>query len=472
MCSSQVGTAGTPTPVSGTPVPGTPPGSVVAAALGHPSTLLARLHTLLDALGSSDLTGLSADEHTQLVTGLLRAQDRLHGVSLDAVAAFDTAGVAGLSRYRSTAQWIAHRTRLSPGAAAGLTRTARALRDHLPGTRTALVGGQIGAAHATAIASVVRTIGAAHASTAEPILLEVARRHHPGAVRAVTAELFATVDPAGAEQALHRAYERRGLHLSVVGEHGYLHGVFDVESTELLQTALQPLMTPATGDTRSTPQRRADALLDLAQHSLDTATAPELGGHRPHLSVVIDADTLRQAVGGAALPWTGTVLPATAARRWTCDATLTPVLARLLPPAPAPHTPTLPLPSGTPTGAAGLQIRGGWLPLAVGRTTRTATPAQLKALRVRDGGCVHPGCPRTAAYCHAHHITHWADGGPTNLTNLALLCRHHHRSLHAGHWNLTPDPHHPGLFQAPTPHGTQPAQTTADRSPPIRPAAT
>jgi hypothetical protein len=29
-----------------------------------------------------------------------------------------------------------------------------------------------------------------------------------------------------------------------------------------------------------------------------------------------------------------------------------------------------------------------------------------------------------------HHACHWADGGPTALSNLVLLCRRHHRLVH------------------------------------------
>jgi hypothetical protein len=29
-----------------------------------------------------------------------------------------------------------------------------------------------------------------------------------------------------------------------------------------------------------------------------------------------------------------------------------------------------------------------------------------------------------------HHVRHWAQGGPTTLSNLALLCRRHHRAVH------------------------------------------
>jgi hypothetical protein len=50
---------------------------------------------------------------------------------------------------------------------------------------------------------------------------------------------------------------------------------------------------------------------------------------------------------------------------------------------------------------------------------------------------------------------------------MVLLCRHHHRTLHAGHWTLTPDTGQPGRFWATTAGWDQPAQTAADRSPPI-----
>jgi hypothetical protein len=108
-----------------------------------------------------------------------------------------------------------------------------------------------------------------------------------------------------------------------------------------------------------------------------------------------------------------------------------------------------------------------WLPVALGRTQRTASAAQLKALAVRDGGCVHPGCTRTVAYCDAHHVRHWADGGDTDLHNLILLCRHHHRTLHSGEWSLRPDRGSPGLFWAVDRTGVRQAQTALDRSPPL-----
>jgi hypothetical protein len=89
-------------------------------------------------------------------------------------------------------------------------------------------------------------------------------------------------------------------------------------------------------------------------------------------------------------------------------------------------------------------------PLEVGRTTRVIQPAQRSALAVRDGGCVFPHCTRPLAWCEAHHLRHWLHGGPTDLANLALVCRTHHRAVHEGGWQLTRQPD--GQWTATPPH--------------------
>ena len=75
-----------------------------------------------------------------------------------------------------------------------------------------------------------------------------------------------------------------------------------------------------------------------------------------------------------------------------------------------------------------------WSPLAVGFAHRYASTAQRAALAARDGnGCAHPGCTVPAWRCVAHHIRAWSDGGPTDTSNMVLLCRYHHRRVHHGH---------------------------------------
>ncbi|MFE3192322.1 DUF222 domain-containing protein [Nocardia sp. NPDC059240] len=66
------------------------------------------------------------------------------------------------------------------------------------------------------------------------------------------------------------------------------------------------------------------------------------------------------------------------------------------------------------------------IPLFLGRAKRLASPGQRLALIARDKGCTRPGCDAPASMCAVHHITDWADGGPTDLSNLALACDHCH----------------------------------------------
>src|SRR5205085_2613060 len=68
-------------------------------------------------------------------------------------------------------------------------------------------------------------------------------------------------------------------------------------------------------------------------------------------------------------------------------------------------------------------------PLALGRTRRLATYSQRLALAARDRGCVKPGCTTPAVRTEAHHITAWADGGRTDINQMALLCGPDHDTI-------------------------------------------
>jgi hypothetical protein len=133
------------------------------------------------------------------------------------------------------------------------------------------------------------------------------------------------------------------------------------------------------------------------------------GGQRPHVQVTCSLETARGMPGSPAgeLEWGGTV-GATTVQRYSCDSNLTRIV-----------------------------LDGASEVLDVGRTRRTATPAQRRALRVRDGGCVWPGCDRPASWTVPHHKEQWSrDHGPTNIRNLLSICHRHHRMLHEGSWEL------------------------------------
>jgi hypothetical protein len=74
--------------------------------------------------------------------------------------------------------------------------------------------------------------------------------------------------------------------------------------------------------------------------------------------------------------------------------------------------------------------------LNVGCTPRLATPAQRKALAVRDVGCIIPGCGMPTEWSDVHHVVPWSAGGATDLDNLVALCPRHHTDLHAGIWQI------------------------------------
>ena len=133
---------------------------------------------------------------------------------------------------------------------------------------------------------------------------------------------------------------------------------------------------------------------------------PPRGLGRPLLTITMDHRWLQQAIGHGTLD-SGTMVDAATARRWACDAEIIPMVL----------------------GAKSE-------PLDVGRMARTATDAIRRALNLRDGGCVFPGCTRPPRRCHAHHVRHWLDGGQTAVENMVLLCRHHHLVVHHDHWLL------------------------------------
>ncbi len=89
-------------------------------------------------------------------------------------------------------------------------------------------------------------------------------------------------------------------------------------------------------------------------------------------------------------------------------------------------------------------------PLYLGRTQRLASPAQRIMLHARDRGCTMPGCTVSGYRSQVHHLTDWAAGGRTDITNLTLACPGDNRlagpggyttTLRKGRPHWTPPPH-------------------------------
>jgi hypothetical protein len=150
---------------------------------------------------------------------------------------------------------------------------------------------------------------------------------------------------------------------------------------------------------------RAEALLELVRRG--TAADPTSGpSARTEAIVVVHAD---DAAAERICSLDGEPLGADVAALLTCDAHL-----------------------------QALVVDRGGQPLWLGRSARLATPAQRRAITVRDGGCVFPGCEMPAHWCDVHHEPGWETGGASDLHTMVLLCRRHHGLAHTERWLLRP----------------------------------
>jgi Domain of unknown function (DUF222)/HNH endonuclease len=167
---------------------------------------------------------------------------------------------------------------------------------------------------------------------------------------------------------------------------------------------------PAGTPKLSASEARADALVAVADAYLAGNHGSRSGGERYQVLVHVDSSTLAGdgSTGRCELD-DGASLAAETARRLACDASLVRVIER----------------DGRP--------------LSLGRKTRSIPPALRRALHTRDRGCRFPGCG-SRRFVDAHHIEHWADGGATDLSNLVVLCGHHHRLVHGGGYTITKQP--------------------------------
>ncbi len=186
-------------------------------------------------------------------------------------------------------------------------------------------------------------------------------------------------------------------------------------------------------DPRDHGTRMCDALHQLCRDAQSLDLPPESHGAPARVSITLSHDDLQRGAGFAETE-TGETLSAATLRRICCDAEIIPLVL-------GSHSEVL----------------------DVGRQQRLVTPAIWKALVARDKHCRFPNCTRPPLMTHAHHITHWADGGPTSLENLILLCGHHHRLVHSGPWNIRRTG--PTDFAFDPPPGVR-RMTTTGREPP------
>ena len=427
----------------------------------------AALAPLVDAVVAQALDQLSVEQLQVQIAAVTPQVARLQGWLTTAVGRLeelsDGTVVGDEGGARTVAGWLAQVQHTTASAAGAQLRTARLLRS-IPLVADAVLEGVLTPQQAAVLTRLVDRVDASALLAAQPDLIIVAAAMDPAQLgQWVTHQIATHCEPQfDREQA--RSGEQRYLQTSREAD-GSLRGRFRLaaEDSEVLLTALEPLARKAgEEDRRTAGQRRADALVELAEQVVRHGELPDAGGLRPQLSYVLPADwaagqqaqavcpdcgprcaehaplgfadTVRTALPGrggvraeqacATAAWSG---PQTRSRieALICDARISRVLL-------------------DPVGqVSGLQ------PLR-----DSVTPRQRRELAARDLGCTARGCTRPPAMCDAHHLRSRADGGPTDVGNLVLLCRRHHVLWHQGklqlhHLNV---PWHPDSRTGPPPH--------------------
>lgn len=343
-----------------------------------------------------------ADEITALSVSIDVATARL----LDLIREFD-ARSGWINGFLSCAHWLAWAAHMDLGAARERVRAARAL-GNLPVLSQAFARGELSYAKVRALTRVATP-------ETEERLLAFSRAGTAAQVERLV-RAWRRVDRNAEHLEMARRHRARALHVyqdedGMVVVRGRLAPEIGAVLMQALTAARDRMYATARvndpeGDPPSLGQQQADALGIVAEAALHHDLDPGASGARYQVVVHVDAAALAdpEQPGQSALEG-GTHVSAETSRRVACDASR--VVMR--------HE------------ADGRVVE-------IGARTRTIPPALRRALHHRDGGCRFPGCE--SSFTQGHHIRHWAHGGPTTLSNLALLCRRHHRSVHEDGFQL------------------------------------
>ena len=353
------------------------------------------------------------DQIAELSAHLEAATARL----LDLIREFDARG-GWNTGFRSCAAWLSWRIGLDLGAARERVRVARALGT-LPLLAEALARGELSYAKVRAITRVATP-------ETEERLLGVGRGGTAAHVERIVRG-WRCVDRKAEARETARRHASRALHVHQDDDGTVvLRGRLEPEVGAVLIRALAaaretlyqrgraagadtPLADPS-AERPTMAQQQADALALLAEAALRHELDPGAPGERYQVVVHVDAAVLADPdQPGQAVLEDGARVSAGTSQRLACDA------SRVV-----------------------MRHDDDGRTLEVGARTRTIPPALRRALHHRDQGCRFPGCGLPSG--EGHHVRHWAQGGPTTLSNLALLCRRHHRAVHEEGYHVDRQP--------------------------------
>ncbi len=401
-----------------------------------------QLHVLRCALTELETDALPPSELRVILTEVAALRNQVEALEVAVIQQVDRSSQWAVDGSRSLRAWVANNTSSSNGTASRKIAAEKLLED-APGIAAALAAGQTTMEHVAILARAIGTNDARRDAlpAVEAVFAELATKVRPHdfakAVSVWVHHVDALSDADDHSKKKDRAYLRAslGFENTVV-----IDAVLDPETGQAFLAALDAARefvfrqggdepgpeAAATGQPRRPPRSTQNVaalrhLLDLA--AMNPAMPMATGGLPVHVVVTTSLDSLRSQLTDAGIDpatlgnsttgaATGTAsrhIPAATARRLACDASIIPIV-----------------------------LNGKSQVLDVGRRTRAIHPALRLAIEVRDQHCRSPGCD--ANIQEIHHVVHWANGGPTDRSNLAGLCRGHHHAVHERGFNLRGDP--------------------------------
>ena len=373
-----------------------------------------RLDAELTELLAVDVSTLSVGELVSHMAQLEQARTRFDAVVYQRLAAFDRSAAWQIDAAYSPAHWLTAQTGTARAIAGSRMRLATRLTQ-MPLVAAAMADGAITEAHARVLArGVANPRTCASFAQAEAELVGWARECTADELSRRIDAWIELMDHDGAEP---HAPEHDVVHANQVGDRVKINGDFGLENglpilaalrerTEQLSKRDQRVADANPEDplaTRTPGMRRAEALTELILAGAGAESNPRR--RDPLFMIGIDEATWvsgRRHADTVCELDDGTIVPVDLMRIWRC---------------------------GSVFQALVQDARGAVLHL--GREQRYANREQRRALARRDRGCAVPGCDRPPWMCDAHHVIFWDNLGATDIDNLVLLCRHHHRMIHA-----------------------------------------
>ncbi|MBG6096470.1 HNH endonuclease signature motif containing protein [Nocardioides luteus] len=372
----------------------------------------------LDQVAEATPAFMGTDQKATTLVQIARAKAQLAELELRVLATADD--VAAESAARDVAAWLHHHTHQRPEALRADLRLATALDRSYGLVAAAMRSGRCNPAQAAVIVAALDELPAdldvEIKTKAEETLLAYATQFDPTQLRRLGRRILEVIAPeiAEAEEARRLAAEdahaRKKTRLSMrrLGDGTTrIAAVVPDAAADRLATNLEAFASPRredgtrteTGDYLPYARRLGLAFCQLLE-TLDPARLPIHGGDATTVIVTIDLDQLRTEAGIAQVLG-GSPITAAEARRLACTAGIIPAVL-----------------------GSNSEV------LDLGRKERLFTAAQRRALLLRSATCEAEGCDIPGTWAEAHHWIEWAQGGATDLSNVALLCSHHHHRAH------------------------------------------